>query len=171
MRLRNWQADCCTLCPYWLTITRQQIFKCSHEQVTAVVFLPTRASSEFFFQQNPFFQSTWIYRFNYENSLWICDFWSDIFISNFNGFNNTEKTSQCSLAHIRWESTHIRWSGTCSIGFIISCKIIVRVLYSCVFKGEQAQHLARAPHFQGHSQGISRENIPHFRWKIYYPFL
>ena len=36
---------------------------------------------------------------------------------------------QCLHAHIRWESTHIGWSWTCSIGFISSCKIIVRVVW------------------------------------------
>ena len=54
-------------------------------------------------------------------------------------------TLQCLHAHIRWESTHIGWSRMCSIGFIFSYKITVRVTYSGVFKGRQARHLPRAP--------------------------
>ena len=55
---------------------------------------------------------------------------------------NSSATSMCSIrqlllqclhAHIRWESTHIG-SRTCSIGFIFSYKIIVRVIYGGVFK-------------------------------------
>jgi len=52
-------------------------------------------------------------------------------------------TLQCLHAHSRWESTHIGWSRTCTIGFIFSYKIIVRVIYSDVFKGRQAKHLPR----------------------------
>jgi len=58
---------------------------------------------------------------------------------------HSNRTLQCLHAHIRWESTHIRWSRTCSIGFIFSYNIIVRVTYSGVFKGRQARHLPRAP--------------------------
>ena len=36
---------------------------------------------------------------------------------------------QCLHVHIRWESTHIGWRGTCSIGFISSYKIIAGVIY------------------------------------------
>jgi len=43
-------------------------------------------------------------------------------------------TFHCLHAHIRWESTHIGWSRTCSIDFIFSYKIIARVIYSGVFK-------------------------------------
>jgi len=51
---------------------------------------------------------------------------------------------QCLHAYIRWESTHIGWSRTCSIGFIFSYKIIARVIYSGVLKGRHVRHLLRA---------------------------
>jgi len=41
--------------------------------------------------------------------------------------------------------THIGWSRTCSIGFIFSYKIFVRVICSGVFKGRQARHLRQVP--------------------------
>jgi len=82
----------------------------------------------------------------YEKSRDIWVFWSGKLISNFNVFNNIKITLHYSVyAHIRWESTHIRWSRTSSIGFIFSYKIIVRVIYSGVFKGRQARHSPRAP--------------------------
>ena len=78
----------------------------------------------------------------YEKSRDICVFWSDKPINNF---NVSSVILECLYAHIRWENTHIGWSRTCSIGFIFSYKIIVRVIYCGVFKERQARHLPRAP--------------------------
>ena len=40
---------------------------------------------------------------------------------------------QCLHANISWESTHIGWSRTCSIGFITSHKVIVGVMCIMLF--------------------------------------
>jgi len=73
---------------------------------------------------------------------------------------------QCFHVHIRWESMHIGWSRTCSIGFILSYKIIVRVVYSGVFKRRQVSQLPLPPFsetplkvFPNHIHGCSQGSI------------
>jgi len=68
-----------------------------------------------------------------------------VYLTNLNRISSeaTQMTLQCLHAHIRWESTHIGWRRTCSIDFIFSYKIIVRVVFSGV--GRQVRHLPRVP--------------------------
>jgi len=67
---------------------------------------------------------------------------------------------QCLHAHIRWENMHSGWSRKCSIGFIFSYKVVVRVIYSGVFQGRQAKPLPLAPFFQGLPSWYIFQGIP-----------
>jgi len=97
----------------------------------------TRAPTDVFFHPDLFFLV----------DLWVYVIMKNRVISVFFEVVNSSATSICSIiqykdnfalqclhAHIRWESTNIGWSRACSIGFVFSYKIIVRLIYSGVFK-------------------------------------
>jgi len=100
-------------------------------------------------------------------------FWSDNFISNFNVFNNIKTTLYYSV-YMRASSEKVGYAYQKQNVFNRFHILVIRSLsglYTVVCREGKRSTCLGLPLFRAPRQGISRVNIFHFWWKIYYTLI